>query len=570
MLKKYFFLTVLMVCLNSAAYSQSFFENKAIELGIVNSGGSFSANVDPGGLSFYDFDNDGWDDITIGGKSSTQPLRFYKNVGGTFEEQFYNISISGHVKQVIWVDYDNDGDNDFFVAIENERNKLFNNDGDFNFTDVTVAAGFPNSVLKTFGASFGDYNNDGFLDVFISNLDYSGIRPNYLYRNNGNGTFTNVSSSAGIGIGSHFSFCSAFFDYNNDGFQDIYVINDRYATANILYHNNGNGTFTNVSVSSGTNLMLNAMSTAVDDYDYDGYLDIYVTNTSEGNVMLHNNGNGTFSNTAASTGTIVNRYTWGANFLDADNDTDLDLYISTAESTVSAFYERISNTSFQLSNTAGFNVDTFNSLSNVIGDVNNDGYTDIFVNNRPPQNSSLWRNAGGTNNWLKVKLEGVESNRNGIGSWIEIMANGQVMYRYTLCGESFLGQNSATETFGVGTATNIDYVKVKWLSGVEDVLTDVAPNQTLNILEGSSPLSIEEATLQSISIVPNPSNGLIRFINAPADFEVTLFDVSGRKIDHRKMYDSNKELDLSNFSNGIYLLQIKTETSTLTKRLILN
>jgi len=138
MLKKYFFLTVLMVCLNSAAYSQSFFENKAIELGIVNSGGSFPANVDPGGLSFYDFDNDGWDDITIGGKSSTQPLRFYKNVGGTFEEQFYNISISGHVKQVIWVDYDNDGDNDFFVAIENERNKLFNNDGDFNFTDVTV------------------------------------------------------------------------------------------------------------------------------------------------------------------------------------------------------------------------------------------------------------------------------------------------------------------------------------------------------------------------------------------------------------------------------------------------
>lgn len=553
-----------------SSYSQIFFENKAIELGIVNSGG-ISNGIDPGGTSFYDYNNDGWDDITVGGKSSTQSLRFFKNNSGIFTEEVFNFSVTGHVKQVIWVDYDNDGDNDFFVAIANGLNKLYNNDGNFNFTDVTVAAGFPNTSLKTFGASFGDYDNDGFLDVFISNLDYSGIRPNYLYHNNGDGTFSNVSQAAGIGVASNFSFSSAFLDFDNDGFQDIYVINDRMSTRNVLYRNNGDGTFADISNSSGTNLQMNAMSTAVADYDYDGWLDIYITNTSEGNVFLHNNGNSTFSDIAATTNTLVNRFTWGANFLDADNDMDLDLYASTAELNVSAFYERLSDGTFQLPINTGFDVDTYHSVSNVIGDINNDGYSDIFVNNDAPQNSSLWRNSGGTNNWLKVKLTGVQSNRNGIGSWIEISVNGQIMNRYTLCGESFLGQNSGTEIFGVGNATNIDYVKVKWLSGIEDTLTNVTPNQTLNITENSSTLStVDSNNLDQITIFPNPSNGIVHINNNSDNVIIDIFDASGRKMDSLTINQRNRSLNMSSYSKGIYFFTIKNNNRTITKKLVLN
>ncbi|MEZ4802916.1 MAG: FG-GAP-like repeat-containing protein [Gelidibacter sp.] len=550
------------------AFSQLFFENKSIELGIVNSGG-VSNGIDPGGLSFFDYDNDGWDDITIGGKSSTQPLRFFKNNFGTFVEEIFNFSVTGDVKQVIWVDYDNDGDNDFFVAVANGINKLFNNDGSFNFTDVTVAAGFPNASLKTFGASFGDYDNDGFLDVFISNLDYSGIKPNYLYHNNGNGTFTNVSQSAGIGNASNFSFCSAFFDFNNDGFQDIYVINDRMTTRNVLYRNNGNGTFTDVSVASGSNIQMNAMSTAVEDYNYDGWLDIYITNTSEGNYLLKNNADGTFTNLSMSTGTILNHFSWGANFFDADNDMDLDLYASTAELNVSAFFECLANGMFQVPTNAGFNVDTFHSYSNVIGDINNDGYVDIFVNNDAPQNSSLWKNSGGTNNWLKVKLTGVQSNRNGIGSWIEVSVNGQLMNRYTLCGESFLGQNSGTEFFGVGDATAIDYIKVKWLSGIEDILTDVIPNQTLNIIEGSTALSTVDFEVDDIRIFPNPTGGMVYF-KTNANFKIDILDVSGRKIVSKFVNQTNPSIDMSSFSKGIYFLNIQINDKLVTKKIVLN
>ena len=151
-----------------------------------------------------------------------------------------------------------------------------------------------------------------------------------------------------------------------------------------------------------------------------------------------------------------------------------------------AFYECQNDQTYQLSTTSGFDTDIYKSFANAIGDIDNDGYQDFVVANEAPDNHSLWKNQGGTNNWLKVKLNGVQSNRNGIGSWIEVSVNGELMYRYTICGEGFLGQNSAYELFGVGTATTIDYVKVNWLSGVEDVITNVTPNQVLEIQEGET------------------------------------------------------------------------------------
>ena len=159
-----------------------------------------------------------------------------------------------------------------------------------NFTDITVSSGITTETMKSWGGAWGDYNNDGYLDLFLSNRDIvNRDYPNLLYKNNGDNTFTDVSNLVGISNVNHISFCASFFDFNNDGWQDIYIINDRYNTSNIMYKNNGNGTFTDVSAASGTNISIDAMSSAIGDYNNDGWLDIYVTNTTLGNYFLKNN-----------------------------------------------------------------------------------------------------------------------------------------------------------------------------------------------------------------------------------------------------------------------------------------
>jgi len=556
------------ICLSA----QPAFQNNAISLGLL---ANTSTGNNLGGVSFFDYDNDGWDDITIACKGG-HPVRFFKNNSGTLIEEFYGMTITGHSKQVIWVDYDNDGDNDLFVTRLDGINLLFQNDGNFNFTDVTVAAGFSGfTILSTYGATFGDIDNDGHLDVFLSNKDVSGTLPNKLYRNNGNGTFTDISLSSGISLSGHLTFCASFFDYDKDGFQDIYMSNDRFVNTNILYKNNGDNTFTDVSAASGADIAANAMSTTISDFNYDGWLDIYITNTAEGNHLLKNNGDGTFDDIAVPAGLSFNSIGWGANFFDADNDTDLDLYVSSMiddpNSTLltSAFYECQNDQTYLLSTTSGFDNDEFKSFSNAIGDIDNDGFQDFIVANQAPDNHSLWQNQGGSNNWLKVKLEGTQSNKNGIGSWIEVYANNKLMYRYTVCGEGFLGQNSATEIFGIGTANTIDYVKVNWLSGIEDVITNVNPNQTLLVQEGST-LSTSEFTVEALSVSPNPTKGIVKINNMTEALQVEIFDYVGRIILTQQLSPEANSIDLGNNSKGVYVLKAKGKTSQLIKKIILD
>ncbi|WP_161791999.1 FG-GAP-like repeat-containing protein [Psychroserpens jangbogonensis] len=555
-----------------STYSQAFFQNNAIPLGLVN---NTSTGTNLGGISFFDYDNDGWDDITIACKGS-DPVRFFKNNSGQLVEEFYGMTITGHSKQVIWVDYDNDDDNDLFVTRLDGINLLYQNDGNFNFTDVTVAAGFSNfNILYTYGATFGDIDNDGHLDLFLSNKDVSGTVPNKLYHNNGNGTFSDISFAAGISLTGHLTFCASFFDYDKDGFQDIYMSNDRFVNTNILYRNNGDNTFTDVSVASGTDIAANAMSTTIEDFNYDGWLDIYITNTVEGNHLLKNNGDGTFDDIAVTNGLSFNSIGWGANFFDADNDSDLDLYISSmiddpsSSLLTTAFYECQNDFTYTLSTTSGFDNDEFKSFANAIGDIDNDGFQDFIVANQAPDNHSLWQNQNDTNNWLKVKLKGEQSNKNGIGSWIEVYANNEVMYRYTICGEGFLGQNSATEIFGIGNATTIDYVKVTWLSGVEDVVTNVVPNQTLLVQEGST-LSTSEFNVNPIIVSPNPTNGIVTIKNITESLEVHVLDYLGRLVLSKQISQESNIIDLRNNSNGIYLLRFKGKTTEVIKKIVLN
>lgn len=554
--------------------AQIYFENQASTIGVDDYSGTIYLG---GGISFCDYNDDGWDDITIATQSG-DPLKIYRNNGdGTYALETTLVpNNNAQQKQVIWVDFDNDGDKDLYVSGDVDGSRLYRNNGT-GLTDVTVASGLPIAAQDNFGASWGDYNNDGNLDLFLCNRGLSLPQPNYLYKNNGDGTFTNVSAAAGIDNGSHLSFCSAFFDYNNDGWQDIYMANDKVNTTNILYRNNGDGTFTDVSEESGTNLAIDAMSVTIADFDRDSWFDIYVTNGIPGNYLLRNNGDGTFTNIASGTGTMFESIAWGSVFLDAENDGDLDLYVSgSLDGAVpmlmsAAFYTNNGNGTFSIESSSGFENDTSESYANAIGDTDNDGFPEIVVSNSGGDDIFLWKNQTvSTNNWLKVNLQGVTSNKQGVGATIELKSEGVSQYRYTVCGEGYISQNSETEFFGIGNNTTIDYVKITWLGGAQDILYNVAPNQALNILEGSNPLSTEEFQEKTaIQVYPNPTTGKIWVQTATNEtYKYIVFDSKGAHVKNGKITQQDY-IDITALSSGYYMLKIIGENKVFNKKIML-
>ncbi|MBT8273239.1 MAG: VCBS repeat-containing protein [Bacteroidia bacterium] len=564
-------LNTIFLCISFFTFSQLSFVEEASLHGIDASCGP---TVFGNGVSFVDYNNDGWDDITIA-TGIGMNVRFFKNNNGMFVEELLNIpGVYYRTKQINWVDFDNDGDKDLYVTSDTDGNRLYENDGDMNFLDITINAGLSTANEFTYGASWGDIDNDGYLDLYICNRDITFTNKNKLFLNNGDGTFTDISSDAEVGIAA-LSLCAAFFDYNNDGYQDIYVSNDKDYTTNYLFKNNGDGTFDDVSQLSQSDLSIDAMSVTVGDYNNDGWFDIYITNLPEGNSFLKNNGNGTFTDIAASSGTLFNSIGWGAVFLDAENDTDLDLYVSgSADGSIpgflsAAFYENMGNDSFTIPSGAGFIGDNGESYSNAIGDINNDGLAEIVVGNGANEDLYLWNNKTTTsNNWLKVKLEGTESNADGIGSTIEISLNGNKQFRYTLNGEGYLSQNSNTEFFGLGDHSVIDYVKVTWLSGIEDVFYNIAANQTLSITEGSNTLSTENFEVPQLHISPNPFSDAIN-INSSTPFDhYQIFDVFGKLVRESSLATNNKIVNLSSLKSGIYFLKLVATHGLIVRKLI--
>ncbi|MDA9254302.1 FG-GAP-like repeat-containing protein [Flavobacteriaceae bacterium] len=574
---------------SNISYSQIAFEDVASYIGVDYSYGDSEYG---GGVSFADFNNDGWDDITYASEDGAQ-VYFFKNNNGVFNLVTLNgISNTYKTKQVIWIDYDNDGDKDLFATAIEGINQFYRNDGDMSFTNISSTIGFFQTDLFTYGASFGDIDNDGDLDAFISNrTNTEENQRNYLYRND-EGIYIDITQSSGIPIqdedgneNSQLSFCTIFFDYNKDGFQDIYLANDKIDNINRLYKNLGDGTFEDVSVASGSGIAVNAMTTTLGDYNNDGWFDIYITNTQSsqagnGNVLLMNNADGTFTNVAEETGTTFNSFAWGAVFLDADNDTLLDLYVSggfdgsIGSFLSAAFYHQQNDGTFVIPQNIGFENDTRKSYSNAIGDINNDGKPDIIVCN-DTENNFLWENKTvNENNWLKVKLEGVISNRDGIGNTIEISIDGQSQYRYTLAGEGYLSQNSFYEFFGTGTAIEIDYIKVTWTAtGIIETITNIDVNQAIIIKEGSGILSNTDIQTDNLfSMYPNPSNNGIFKLSISDNERVSLqiFDLSGRLVTKKDDLRNNDEIDVSHYHKGIYIAKISSGRNISSIKLLVN
>ncbi len=562
-----------LVLLNYRVTAQIDFVNQATALGVEMTAGDLEYGS---GISFCDFNSDGWDDISIATSSGNQSEFYLNEQDGTFTRQNFTLTDNNvQGRQIIWADYDNDGDKDLFIISNLNGNHLYNNNGSLVFTDVTAAAGLPTTNIESWGASFGDINNDGYLDIFISNRDESFMQPNLLFLNNQDGTFTDISVSAGIHTTSHLSFCCAFFDYNNDGWQDIYVANDKDFNENFLYHNNGDNTFTNVAHSAGVDIAIDAMSTTIGDYNNDGWFDIYVTNTPiGGNAFFRNNGDNTFTNVTEVTGTDFHSFAWGAVFLDADNDMDQDLYVSSSmDGSVpvlpsAQFYTNAGNGTFSTPDTGFVNDDRI-SHSNAIGDVDNDGYPEIIVSNSNNENVFIWKNqTPQDNNWLKLNLEGVVSNKDGIGSRIEISVNGEKQYRYTLCGEGYISQNSNSEFFGLGTNTEVDYVKVTWLSGVIDYIENVDGNQQITIVEGSNPLSISEVETSPKLFVKNPVSEYLEGYSSGRIYEIRLYGILGDLVKKSKINTNSFKIAVGDLKPGIYFLEVYDEKNRYFKRLI--
>lgn len=580
---KGFLLGLVALLLPSFLHSQTSFFDEAPSLALQH---FFGTGVAGGGVSFYDFDQDGWDDLTLATEEG-RPINFYRNVNGGFVPLPSLISNLDEVKQILWTDIDNDGDKDLFITTLRAANRLYENKGNLEMVDITAAAGLSMEILDTYGACLTDFDRDGWIDIFVTqrNIDFDTNR-NFFYRNLGNNTFEEIAESLGLDDPQKAPFFPAVFDMNNDNWPDIYIAQDKSQGNTLLLHNGASLTYTDVSIAASANLIMNAMGIAVGDYNCDGWQDLYVSNTPHGNALLQNNQIGGFSELAEVTGTSFNGTAWGTHFFDADNDGFEDLYVSGmavgANVPSSAFYYNDKAGSFA-EGEAGFVGDTVSSFGNALGDYNNDGHLDILVINTKEFPAQLWKNEGHPGrNWLKIKLEGVLSNRDAIGARVDLYTDEHYQIRYQHGGMGYLGQNSASLHFGLGEMAQVDSMKVTWPTGHQDHFYDVQINQVLGIVEGSSTngeIKVDDFLLSDLteteeradwSFYPNPAKQNIHLTYEGTDNDqLLLYDSKGRQLATWPLLNGHQTISTQTLAPGLYFLQRITPHLQQTKRLLI-
>ncbi len=490
------------------------------------------------GAAFLDYDRDGDQDIfLVNGSSLPEPKpatdpnsQLYRNDGGgTFTEVTAQsgIDLRGLFGMGVAAgDYDNDGDPDLYVT-GYLRSVLLVNNGDGTFIDGTDSAGVRNPGRWATSAGFFDFDRDGFLDLFVCNYvvfdmevnppcSGGGFRsychpsafegdPNVLYRNNGDGTFSDVSEVSGIAGARGKSLGVAFADYDQDGWMDLFVAND--TVADFLFHNQGDGTFQEVGFVAGVAYNEDGHARAgmgVDfgDYDGDGRLDLIVTNfTSEGNALFRNTGDGSFAEVTRHTGIRKNSFLkvgFGVRFFDYDNDTDLDVMAvnghvipriaeyrdDTSFPQVKLLYDNREGKFRERSRESG---DCF-SVRNVgrgaaFADIDNDGDVDALVTNNAGGVQLLRNDGGNQSNWLLLKLVGTKSNRDSIGSRLTAHIGDRIVVTQVQRAASYLSSQDPRVHLGLGESSAVDRLRIDWPSGRTQVLQALPGNRILTIEE---------------------------------------------------------------------------------------
>jgi hypothetical protein len=452
------------------------------------------------GVSFADFNGDGKDDLSFGHHEGD--LRFYVSTDGGFEELDLGLTTPEvQSKGLLWADIDNDGDQDLFAAFRLAPNKLWINEGDMNMVDVSETCGIAQDNRRSFGPAFGDFDRDGQIDLFVSNYGYGVDIPqgNELYRNLGDGTFEEVSDELGMGGANLQSFQAQWVDVDRDGWLDLNVIRDRFIYPNLFYMNNGSSgevTFTESAESMGLDVAINCMSTCAHDYDRDGDIDFFLSGGLEGNVFLQNDGSGNFTDITTES-LAMNEICWAGQWIDVDADGWEELHVATSIAVYvdypAILYQFNEEPDALFTNNEGTLEETgtfFQSVtslgySTAIGDYNDDGFVDLVSHHIGPI-PEFRTSTPNENNWLMVRLEGTESNRDAIGSKIEIWRGGNYWYRETYCGEGYLSQNSRWEHFGLGSATAVDSLTIHWPNGLVETWQEIEANQNLLLIEGTA------------------------------------------------------------------------------------
>ncbi len=455
----------------------------------INSGALVTDSSQTLTVAWADFDGDGLVDPFLPAAVNANNFLYRSLGGGSFQSLFNSPPAQGggDSTAAAWGDYDNDGQLDLFVANRGQNHFLYRGLGGTNFAQVTsstVLAGGP----ETYHCAWVDYDGDGHLDLYVVNL--GGFSA--LYRNNGNGTFTKNTAATIANVSASW-IGSAWGDYNNDGRPDVFM-----AAANgqpdALYRNDGNGVFTSTGTGSMVSDNGGATSACWADYDNDGDLDLFVANRDGVNFLYRNNGSSTFEKVTS--GEIVtdiadsNAGAWG----DYDNDVWLDLYVAngdTPPNEANFLYRNNRDGTFTKVTTGLPSTDTEFSASPAWVDYDNDGDLDLFIANATGGNT-LYRNDGNASNWFKARLVGNQSNRSGIGGRITVTAqiNGATVSQLReINGDGGFTAQNLEAHFGLGNATSITSVRVDWPSGQVTILNSVSPNQRLTIQENGPTMS---------------------------------------------------------------------------------
>ena len=400
-----------------------------------------------------------------------------------------------------WGDYNNDGFPDLLLT-HSFRIQLYRNLGNGSFIEVSDVAGFDGeNGCRNTGATWFDYNNDGFLDIYLSIWD--DCDTNYLYRNNGNGTFTDVTSETGAGGTDLASYTALPFDFNSDGWKDIYVTND-FDDPNDLFISQSGTSFLEQSQQYGVNSMADDMGITIGDYNNDGFFDLFIT-AIDNNILYTNQGDNTFSDQAAEKNVDDTGWAWGTRFADFDLDGDEDLFVVNGYE----FEIRSTEQNVYFKNLNAEGQDTFIDDSQATGlgdltisveavdfDYDNDGDLDIYVTNSDQQ-SILYENKllnfdePSALNWFKVVLEGTVSNRDAIGTTLTVETNARTIRRY-YTGVGFLGQSLQPVHFGLNSDEQILELQLEWPSGLQEVYNDLDVNTIVKAVEGQSIQVLDE------------------------------------------------------------------------------
>ena len=521
-------------------WNSSGFDFELIEAPIIYPPISFTSQVisiNPTICNVADMNGDFLDDITYV-QSNQISILTQKNSGG-FDTTVipFPTSVLTSDWSIAAGDFDKNGYNDLALGNGSRVTILKANGTGTNYSIIA----YPQSIF-TQRTNFVDINNDGHLDLWACH----DVAQSHAYKNDGIGNLIfDIPLMPTLAVGGNYQ--SMWIDYDNDGDMDMYMAKCRGGAAvgdpqriNLLYKNNGDGTFTECGALAGVNDGSQSWSTAIEDFDNDGDLDILLSNISDTNKFYLNNGDGTFTDIYSSTGINAEVGSWELQAADFNNDGFVDFFWQNGKE----IYLNNGNLTF-----TGYDL---NFSEGGIGDLNNDGFLDVQFGNY------VYYNVPNANNWIKINLKGITSNSNGIGARVEIYGFWGKQIREIRSGHGFSHMSSLNAYFGIGGATEITKIVVKWPSGIIDTVWNPAINQAIFIPESSTLSNPQNMVSNNLIIYPNPTSNFlkIQWDNVETDsFSATIFDLSGKKIGIEKI--SNNLISVQKLQKGTYILEIE-------------